>query len=145
VSTDALRFRAGLDENGLGPRLGPMTVTGVLLALSRPDDVWCPAAVAAGIGDSKSLCAHGSMGEVERFVLAVADVHLGVRPATLVALLDAIGHEDVAALRALCPDGEAPRACFEHGIALPAFGPPPPPSTRDAPSASAAPRPPAPS
>ncbi len=102
-----------------------MTVTGVLLALSKPDAVWCPAAVAAGIGDSKSLCAHGSMGEVERFVLAVADVHLGVRPATLAALLDAIGHEGLAALRALCPDGEAPRACFAHGIALPAFGPAP--------------------
>ena len=128
MSTDALRFRAGLDENGLGPRLGPMTVTGVLLALSAHDDVWSPAAAAAGIGDSKSLCAHGSMGEVERFVLAVADVHLGVRPATLVALLDAVGHEDHATLRALCPAGEAPRACFENGITLPAFGPAPGPA-----------------
>lgn len=117
-----VRYRAGLDENGLGPRLGPMTVTGALLALTAPDARWTPVATAVGIGDSKSLCAHGSMGEVEGFVLAVLDVHLGRRPATLDALLGAVGHEDDAARRALCPDGEAPRQCFEHDIALPAFG-----------------------
>lgn len=119
------RFRAGLDENGLGPRLGPMTVTGSLLQLSSPDDEWMPAATRAGIGDSKALCAHGSMGEVERFVLAVLDVHHGARPTSLDALLSVIGHDGDAALRALCPSGEAPAMCFSHSIALPAFGPPP--------------------
>ncbi len=99
-----------------------MTVTGALLALTAPDDVWVPAAVAAGIGDSKSLCAHGSMGDVERFVLAVADTHLGARPASLTELLARVAHESDAAQRALCPEGEAPRACFDHDVALPAFG-----------------------
>ncbi len=116
------RLRAGLDENGLGPRLGPMTVTGALLALSAPDDVVAKAAAAARIGDSKGLCAHGSMGEVERFVLAALDVHLGRRPATLDELLDAVGHESPEALRAPCPAGEAPRQCFASPVALPAFG-----------------------
>jgi hypothetical protein len=99
-----------------------MTVTGALLSLTAPDDVWMAAATEAGIGDSKALCAHGSMSAVERFVLAVLDVHLGHRPATLDALLDAIGHETRAEHRALCPTGEAPRQCFDSAIALPAFG-----------------------
>lgn len=116
------RLRAGLDENGLGPRLGPMTVTGALLSLAAPDDVVAKAAAAARIGDSKGLCAHGSMGEVERFVLAALDVHLGRRPATLDELLDAVGHESPEALRAPCPEGEAPRQCFASPVALPAFG-----------------------
>ena len=30
ASADAARFRIGADENGLGPRLGPMIVTAVL-------------------------------------------------------------------------------------------------------------------
>lgn len=119
------RLHAGLDENGLGPRLGPMTVTGALLALTADDAAVARAAAAARIGDSKSLCAHGSMGEVERFVLAVLDVHLGRRPDSLDALLDAVGHETPAALRARCPSGEAPRQCFASPVALPAFGPPP--------------------
>lgn len=98
-----------------------MTVTGVLLAITSRDDVWIPAAARAGIGDSKSLCAHGSMRDVERFVLAVADAHLGARPRSLAELLGVIGHESDGGLRALCPAGEAPRACFEHAIELPAF------------------------
>ncbi len=98
-----------------------MTVTGVLLALTAADAEWVPAATAAGIGDSKSLCAHGSMRDVERFVLAVTEVHLGARPRSLNELLSVIGHESGDALRALCPEGEAPRACFDHAVALPAF------------------------
>ena len=98
-----------------------MTVTGVLLALSSADSVWVPAATAAGIGDSKSLCAHGSMRDVERFVLAITEAHLGAHPRSLDELLALIGHESHEALRALCPDGEAPRACFAHSVALPAF------------------------
>jgi ribonuclease HII len=127
----APRLRAGLDENGLGPRLGPMTVTGALLALTATDDALGRAAAAAGIGDSKSLCAHGSMGEVERFVLAVLEVHLGHRPDSLDALLDAVGHETPDALRALCPAGEAPRQCFASPVALPAFGAAPTARDRD--------------
>lgn len=109
-----------------------MTVTGVLLAITARDDVWMPAATRAGIGDSKSLCAHGSMRDVERFVLALTEAHLGVRPATLTELLHRVGHEDDATLRALCPDGEAPRACFEHAISLPAFDGLPRDADRDA-------------
>jgi ribonuclease HII len=131
VAPLAPRLRAGLDENGLGPRLGPMTVTGSLLSLTTPDDVWTAAATEAGIGDSKALCAHGSMSAVERFVLAVTDVHLGHRPTSLDALLDAIGHETHAEHRALCPAGEAPRQCFDRPVTLPAFGAAPDARDRD--------------
>jgi ribonuclease HII len=116
------RYRVGIDENGLGPRLGPMTVTGALVALSATDTAYTAAAAKAGIGDSKSLCAHGSMSEVERFVLALTERHLSAVPRSLNALLDVIGHEEDPQLRALCPDGEAPRQCFASPIELPAFG-----------------------
>ena len=52
------RLHAGLDENGLGPRLGPMTVTGALLALTADDGEGLRAAAAARIGDSKIGRAH---------------------------------------------------------------------------------------
>jgi len=99
-----------------------MVVTGVLLELSSGEDVIARAASAARIGDSKGLCAHGAMGDVERFVLAALDVHLGQRPDTLDALLDALGHESRSELRARCPRGEALKQCFESPVALPAFG-----------------------
>jgi len=115
-------LRLGVDENGLGPRLGPMIVTGALIAVSSGWERFVGAARSVGIGDSKGLCAHGAMREVEATVLAVLDVHLGVRPGTFAELFEALSLDGDAELRALCPDGEAPRMCFGAGVALPAFG-----------------------
>ena len=115
-------LRLGVDENGLGPRLGPMIVTGALIAVSSDWERFVSAARSVGIGDSKGLCAHGAMRDVEATVLAVIDVHLGLRPSTFAELFEALNLDGDPVLRALCPDGEAPRMCFDAGIALPAFG-----------------------
>lgn len=115
-------LRVGVDENGLGPRLGPMIVTGALVDVTSDWGAFARAAHAVGIGDSKGLCAHGAMRDVEATVLAVLDVHLGLRPRTFAELFTALCLDADHALRALCPEGEAPRMCFGAAIPLPAFG-----------------------
>jgi ribonuclease HII len=122
MSAHPAGLRVGVDENGLGPRLGPMIVTGALLDVGCDAAAYVRAANAVGIGDSKGLCAHGAMRDVEATVLALLDVHLGLRPASFAALVEALCLDSNAALRALCPDGEAPRMCFGADVALPAFG-----------------------
>src|SRR5262245_1713942 len=70
------RFRIGADENGLGPRLGPMVVTAVLARVT--DDGWRVAGrkprggLAERLGDSKQLVSHGdvALGEAWARVLA---------------------------------------------------------------------------
>lgn len=112
----------GVDENGLGPRLGPMVVTGALVALDAPMHEVLAAGVSSLVSDSKALCAHGDMARVEALVLAILDVHLGLRPRTYAELQAMVGLQDDARLRALCPRGAAPRMCFEAEVPLPAFG-----------------------
>lgn len=115
-------LRLGVDENGLGPRLGPMIVTGALLSVEASWARFVEASRAIGVGDSKGLCAHGAMRDVEATVLALLDVHLGLRPATFGELFAALCLDDDPTVRALCPDGEAPRMCFGAEVPLPAFG-----------------------
>jgi ribonuclease HII len=116
----------GIDENGLGPRLGPMIVTAVRLELDPqrvPDArVYAELATRAGIGDSKAACAHGSMRGVEGRVLALLREHLGLEADSLATLTTALALEDAVALRQHCPSGEAPAACFGDPVPLPAFG-----------------------
>jgi ribonuclease HII len=116
----------GIDENGLGPRLGPMVVTAVRLELDGarvPDAAAFTAATTqAGIADSKAACAFGAMGAIEARVLAFLAGHLGCRPSTFTELVGALAHEDEASLRRDCPEGEAPVACFADPVPLPAFG-----------------------
>lgn len=115
-------LRVGVDENGLGPRLGPMIVTGALVEVTSTWARFVEASAAAGIGDSKQLGAHGAMSEVEATVLALLEVHLGLSPRSFEALFRTLCLDDERALRELCPEGEGPRMCFGAEVALPAFG-----------------------
>ena len=69
------RFRLGVDENGLGPRLGPLVVTAVvarvteeghLVASRRPKG-----ALAKRLGDSKAMIAHGDVALGDAWARAV--------------------------------------------------------------------------
>jgi hypothetical protein len=120
------RVQIGIDENGLGPRLGPMIVTAVRLELD-PEKLatrrgYLAAATRAGIGDSKEHSAHGAMGPCEARVLSMLKVHLGLEARSLAHLAETVGLEEPDALRADCPPGEAPHVCFRDAVDLPAFG-----------------------
>lgn len=124
VSDEAILL--GVDENGLGSRLGPMTVTGVRVRVDRSKlrdrKAVFRAVERAGIGDSKELCAHGNMKVIESRVLALLEVHCGVQPSSLKAFAEHTAIESDEALRASCPDGVAPTICFEDAVPVPAFG-----------------------
>lgn len=106
----ATRFRIGADENGLGPRLGPMIVTAVLARVTPEGErlVGKPArgALAARLGDSKQLVAHGDVALGEAWARALATRGCG-RTAFAGGSADELVHtisaDDRGALRALCP------------------------------------------
>ena len=88
------RFFGGIDENGLGPRLGPLSVTGVLARTDSPQaaqEAVRPAAaeMAALIGDSKRLVGfgHSALGEAWARVLFRAQGLDFQRPSELIRQL----------------------------------------------------------
>lgn len=123
VSEEAILL--GVDENGLGSRLGPMTVTAVRVRIDRSKlrdrRAIARAVERAGIGDSKELCAHGHMKAIEARVLAMLEVHCGQTPRSLTEFSRCTRIESDEVLRALCPDGVAPTICFDDPVPLPAF------------------------
>lgn len=98
----ALDYRIGVDENGLGARLGPLVVTAVL---ARVDDSGrrvlsrkLPKKIRADLDDSKRLVAHGNVGLGEAWARAL--VPEASSPAEL---FSRISLEGEAALTAPCP------------------------------------------
>jgi len=111
--------RIGIDENGLGARLGPMLVTAVLAEVdeggARLLSRKLPKKLRADLDDSKRLVAHGNiaLGEAwARVIAGGADSH----PAELLTRLLA---EDRSALTRHCP-GHVEQQCW--GVAGEAFG-----------------------
>jgi ribonuclease HII len=104
------RHFVGVDENGVGPRLGPMIVTSVLaeaaddaaakLLTSKPRG-----AVAKRIGDSKKLVAFDDSALGEAWARAIVRRSGGTAstPTTPAGLLEAIGIDTESALREPCP------------------------------------------
>lgn len=102
-------YVVAIDENGMGPRLGPLVVTSLLvrvdeqgkkLATSRPKG-----AIKKRIGDSKKLLAFADhsrapLGEAWARTLAT---RTGARPATPDELVSALALDSSALLRAPCP------------------------------------------
>ncbi|AGP41201.1 hypothetical protein [Sorangium cellulosum] len=116
----SVRYRIGVDENGLGPRLGPMVVTAVLSRVTEAG--WETAgraprgALAQRLGDSKQLVAHGdvSLGEAWARALVARGCGRGAAaaaPSSVDELIHAVALEDRAALRALCP-GHVEAQCW---------------------------------
>ncbi len=114
----------GVDENGLGPRLGPLVVTAAVFEQPAYDraGLW-EAAGAFGIGDSKEVGGFGDMARCESIALAALR-RVGASTDSFAALLASIAARPVAELRSICPT-DAPAAvaaCWEPAIDLPAFG-----------------------
>jgi ribonuclease HII len=112
----------GVDENGLGPRLGPLIATAVTLDVREYERArLCRIATRVGIGDSKQTSAFGQMSEAEGLALAIVEQLHGRVPSDADELVSLIGLDGAEALRAPCPPASAAQ-CWSIGVRLPAFG-----------------------
>jgi ribonuclease HII len=103
------QLRVGVDENGLGPRLGPLVVTAAGARVGEGVDVEASLvqARAAGLlGDSKGLVSFhdDALGEAWARVLVARQ---GGGTTSPNAVLEALLHDDRQWLRALCPEAHA--------------------------------------
>jgi ribonuclease HII len=99
-------FYVGIDENGMGPRLGPLIVTSILAEVdqagakivgSRPRG-----AIAKRIGDSKKLVAFDDSALGEAWARAIV-CRTGIDARTPAELLAAVAVDPAAVLQAPCP------------------------------------------
>jgi ribonuclease HII len=101
-----MRWRLGIDENGLGPRLGPLVVTGVLAHLTPAGERRMREApqllLHERLDDSKALVDHRDvrLGEAWARALCLAS---GSEPCSPDELLGALSYRDRSWLRAPCP------------------------------------------
>ena len=107
----------GVDENGLGPRLGPLVATSVVLETPRYlRGTLCDRGRDLGLTDSKETGGFGRMAFIESVALAL----LGARSAD--DLLDQLSPASRVDLRACCPNDETAAQCWAVNPTLPAFG-----------------------
>lgn len=113
-------YRIGVDENGLGPRLGPMVVTAVLARVTGDGAQVAGraprGALAARLGDSKQLVSHGDVALGEAWARALIARGCGRADGAAAGgsvddLLHAIALDDRSALRAPCP-GHVEQQCW---------------------------------
>lgn len=113
-------LHVGIDENGLGPILGPMIVTAVAFRIRGAR----PASLGSLVGDSKALVSHSdvSLGEAWTRALLAA---LGDPPRTPFDILERVSIDDASVLRAPCPRPIDPSASAEHHASSMCFPPTP--------------------
>jgi hypothetical protein len=112
----------GVDENGLGPRLGPLIATSVTLEMAGYDRARLRRIGGrVGIGDSKATSGFGQMADAEGLALALIEKLHGCVPRHVDELLALISLDSPAALRAPCPAASFAQ-CWSHELTLPAFG-----------------------
>lgn len=112
----------GIDENGVGPRLGPMIVSSVIATTATPEGAKIIAsrprgAIARRIGDSKKLVTFEDSALGEAWARAIA-ARAGVVADTPSALLAAIAIDGEEALRAPCPSHHVQMCWDDQGEAF---------------------------
>jgi len=112
----------GIDENGLGPRLGALVVTSVTLEVDRYERArMAQLGRSVGIDDSKVTSAFGRMADAEGLALALIERLTGKCPTDADDVLRALAFEGIEALRAPCPASTAAQ-CWRSAVSVPAFG-----------------------
>jgi len=100
------RFRMGIDENGLGPRLGPLVVTAIVAKVTDEGEVIAGrkprGALAKRLGDSKAMVSHGDVALGEAWARAVA-ARTGLEADRPDALIHSLALDSRDELRRLCP------------------------------------------
>ena len=113
----------GVDENGLGPRLGPLVATAATIGVEAYEaEAMEAAGRALGVADSKDTTAFGKMSRAESLVLAWCEREGDESGWSVDRLLDSLVLGGLARLRAPCPEGGSFAQCWSHDIGLPAFG-----------------------
>lgn len=104
-------YRIGVDENGLGARLGPLVVTGVLARSTEQGSVFLsrklPKRIAEDLNDSKKILSHGNVSLGEAWARAL----VGAAADTPAALFERLSLEGSAALKEICPS-DVGRQCW---------------------------------
>jgi ribonuclease HII len=101
-----LQLRMGIDENGLGPRLGPLVVTGVWAKVSPQGGIIAGrkprGALAKRLGDSKDMISHGDVALGEAWARAIAQ-RIGIEASNPDQLIHALALDSREELRKPCP------------------------------------------
>ncbi len=109
MAGEPARYIIGADENGLGPRLGPMSVTAVLARVTERGDKAVRTKPRGGLkqrlGDSKGLVSHGNIALAEAWTRVLVERGHGKHrdAATPDELLDAVTLDSRVALTEPCP------------------------------------------
>ena len=111
-------YRIGVDENGLGARLGPLVVTAVLARVDAAGQVTLkrklPKRVRQDLDDSKELVSHKDFSLGEAWARALCPAELG-RPSQL---LERISLEDAGTLQKPCPEHVTSQCWSQRGEAF---------------------------
>lgn len=112
----------GVDENGLGPQLGPLVATALVAEVEDYDaDRFRALGFDLAVGDSKQTSAFGRMEHAEGVALALAELEAGRVPKTFDELLEALSLDGVLSLRAPCPDRKTAKQCWDPELKLPMY------------------------
>jgi ribonuclease HII len=101
------QIRVGIDENGLGPRLGPLVVTAVHARTEGEGHIRVGRRprgdLAKRLGDSKALVSFGDCGLGEAWARAIARDATGKNPDSPQALVAQLSIDDAETLEVRCP------------------------------------------
>jgi len=115
-------FVVGVDENGLGPLLGPLVTTAVTLEVARyQPERHGSIGRELGIDDSKATAGFGQMGMAEGLALAVFERLWGHTPRDVDALFEGLLLDRPSALQSGCPSGSRAQ-CWSVQPGLPCLG-----------------------
>lgn len=117
-------YVVGIDENGLGPRLGPMVTTAVTVDVGPRyrAEKWRDRGLALGLTDSKQVASSKRMAFAESVALGTLSLTEAVTDLRASSYLGALHLDGDLGLRAPCPTPETSALCHAHDFALPAFG-----------------------
>ena len=111
--------RLGLDENGLGPRLGPLIVTAAHATLNEQGAARftraLPKSIRADLDDSKALVSCHNYSLAEAWARVVVRRQSGVDAPSPEALLQKLAGDSVAELLPLCPPSTSKQCWFKGG------------------------------
>lgn len=115
-------FVVGVDENGLGPLLGPLVATAVTLEVEQYQAPRLRRiGERMGVHDSKQTGGFGQMAWTESVALALVQALHSRVPTTFDELLTMVSLDAPTVLQSPCPSG-ARAQCWSQDVTLPAFG-----------------------